>query len=73
MGALFQIMVSFLKDHHWSVREVAARVGGRLQGPEDSYVTGLAGLDEARPEDLVFIGNEKHAPLWAKCPAQAAP
>jgi UDP-3-O-[3-hydroxymyristoyl] glucosamine N-acyltransferase len=72
MGALFQIMVSFLKDHHWSVREVAARVGGRLQGPEDSYVTGLAGLDEARAEDLVFISNEKYAPLWANCPAQAA-
>lgn len=41
-------------------QEIAALVGGRLEGQGDLVLTGSAGLAEARPSDVSFLGNIKY-------------
>ncbi len=55
-----------------TVGEIAAKVGGSVDGAADAPVTGVAALDQAKPGDLVFIGGEKYAALWESCSASAA-
>ncbi|OGV79717.1 MAG: UDP-3-O-(3-hydroxymyristoyl)glucosamine N-acyltransferase [Lentisphaerae bacterium RIFOXYB12_FULL_65_16] len=40
--------------------EVAALTGGRLVGPDNLVLTGVASLDEATATDVSFLGNEKY-------------
>jgi UDP-3-O-[3-hydroxymyristoyl] glucosamine N-acyltransferase len=40
--------------------ELAARLGGKLEGPEDLEITGVAGMDEATPSELTFLSNPKY-------------
>ncbi len=54
-----------------SAGAVAAKVGGELSGDAALVVSGLGSIDSAEPGDLVFISNEKYAPLWASCRATA--
>lgn len=42
--------------------EIAARLGCRLEGPEDLDITGVAGMDEATPSQLTFLANPKYLP-----------
>ena len=39
--------------------ELAALVGGELQGPADLMIRGLAPVDQATPEDLTFIAHPR--------------
>lgn len=55
-----------------TVGEIAAKVGGSLDGAADTMVTGVATLEQAKPGDLVFIGGEKYAALWEFSAASAA-
>lgn len=41
--------------------EIAARLGCKLEGPEDLEITGVAGMDEATPTELTFLANPKYA------------
>lgn len=43
-----------------SVRELAALVGGEVQGDAQREIRGLNGLAEAGPSDLSFYGNAKY-------------
>lgn len=52
-----------------NLRELAALVGGELQGPPERRVSGLKGLDQAGPEDVAFLANPKYAPQLAQCRA----
>lgn len=45
--------------------EVAARIGGRVEGDASVRVTGLAGLKDAKPGDISFLSNERYAPDMA--------
>ncbi len=56
----------------FTVRELAQKVGGRAEGPSDPEVTGVATLEEAGPEDLVFISGEKFFPQWQESRARVA-
>jgi len=51
-------------------REIAALVGGQLTGNPDELVAGVAGIREARPGDLTFVGSPKY--LSAVATTQAA-
>ncbi|MBI5625278.1 MAG: UDP-3-O-(3-hydroxymyristoyl)glucosamine N-acyltransferase [Elusimicrobia bacterium] len=44
-----------------TLAEIAALTGGTLEGDADAVVTGAAGLQEAGPEDVSFLGNPKYA------------
>ena len=46
------------------VSEIVALCGGRLRvGDPEFLIRGFAALDEAGPEDLSFLGNEKYLSL----------
>ena len=42
--------------------EIAARLNCRLEGPGDLEITGVAGMDEATPNQLTFLANRKYRP-----------
>ena len=71
MVNLSQILMSdsYLRT---TVQEIAQKVGGRVVGPGDALVTGIAGLEEAGPGDLVFVSGEKYAPHWKSSRARVA-
>lgn len=52
--------------------EVAAKVGGIVQGRGDAPVSGVCAFEQAAAGDLVFIGSEKYAAQWGASPASAA-
>lgn len=60
------------KKFRRTARELADELKGVLTGPDDLVVTGVAGLEEAGPEDLVFVSAERFAALWGKSPAKVA-
>jgi UDP-3-O-[3-hydroxymyristoyl] glucosamine N-acyltransferase len=43
--------------------EIAARLGAELVGNGDIEITGVAGIEHARPDQVTFIANPKYAPL----------
>lgn len=44
--------------------DLAARLGCKLEGPAEQEITGVAGMDEATPDQLTFLSNPKyHAKL----------
>jgi UDP-3-O-[3-hydroxymyristoyl] glucosamine N-acyltransferase len=51
---------------------IADLVQGKLRGPGGLAISGLETLELARPGDLTFIGDAKHAGLWASSRASAA-
>jgi UDP-3-O-[3-hydroxymyristoyl] glucosamine N-acyltransferase len=42
--------------------ELAARLGCTLEGPADLEITGVAGMDEANPDEITFLSNPKYLP-----------
>lgn len=55
-----------------SVGQVAAMVGGEVEGEASLALAGLGTIETSAPGQLIFISNEKYAPLWERCPAAAA-
>ncbi len=43
-----------------TVADIAARIGGEVQGGADAIVQSVAGLREARPTDISFLANPKY-------------
>jgi UDP-3-O-[3-hydroxymyristoyl] glucosamine N-acyltransferase len=43
------------------LQEIAARLGCKLEGPEDLEITGVTGIEEATAADLTFVANPKYA------------
>jgi UDP-3-O-[3-hydroxymyristoyl] glucosamine N-acyltransferase len=46
----------------WLLSELAAAVGGRVEGDADRRVRGVATLEEAGPDDLSFLTNPRYRP-----------
>ncbi len=59
-------------DHPISVQEIASRLRGDLVGPGDLSVSGINFIETARPGEITFIGDQKHAGLWPRSRATAA-
>jgi UDP-3-O-[3-hydroxymyristoyl] glucosamine N-acyltransferase len=51
---------------------LAVLVAGRLLGPGDLAITGVAQIDRAQTGELTFIGEQRYAPAWATSGASAA-
>ena len=43
--------------------EIASRLGAELHGDGDAEITGVAGIEHARPDQITFIANPKYASL----------
>ena len=52
--------------------QLAALVGGALEGPGDIAFTGLSSLTDATEHEATFITSDAHAKLWANCRARIA-
>jgi UDP-3-O-[3-hydroxymyristoyl] glucosamine N-acyltransferase len=44
------------------LREIADRLGCRLEGDGELEIAGVAGMENAGPEHLTFLANPKYAP-----------
>jgi UDP-3-O-[3-hydroxymyristoyl] glucosamine N-acyltransferase len=55
-----------------TVRELAEHLGCRYEGDGDALVRGVASLENARPGDLVFLGQPKYRKLLEGTRASAA-
>ncbi len=44
------------------LREIAARLGCRLEGDGELEISGVAGMEQAGPGSLTFLANPKYAP-----------
>lgn len=51
--------------------ELAALLGGKLQGPADLVIQGIAAIDRATPRDITFITQKRFARLAAQSQAAA--
>lgn len=45
---------------HYSLGELAGIVGGELEGPADTVISGVAGIKEAASGDITFLANPKY-------------
>lgn len=55
----------------WTLEEIAAIVGGTLQGEPDILITGAASVEEAEPGDIVFAESERFRDKALQSPASA--
>jgi UDP-3-O-[3-hydroxymyristoyl] glucosamine N-acyltransferase len=51
--------------------EIAERLGCRLEGDAEIEITGVGGIEEARPGQLTFLDNRKYYPLAKTTQASA--
>ena len=47
---------------HVTLAELAGLVAGVVDGDAETLIRGLAPLEEAKPGDLTFVANRRHAP-----------
>lgn len=52
-----------------SLSQLAALLGGHLEGPGERVIKGIKGIEDAGPEDLAFLANPKYAKALPKCRA----
>lgn len=52
-----------------TLAQLAAMVGGDLEGPADREVSGLKGIEEAGPQDVAFLANPRYAKALPSCQA----
>lgn len=50
-----------------TLEALARAVGGRLEGPPDLVLEGMAALESAGPGDLVFVKDERHLEAFRAC------
>ena len=48
---------------HFTLREIAERLGAELAGDPDRVVRGLAGIESAAADEVTFVANQRYAPL----------
>ncbi len=46
-----------------TLAEIADRLGATLHGPHGTLISGVAGIEQARPNELTFVANSKYAAL----------
>ena len=47
----------------YTLEEIAAAVGGTVEGDQSAVVSGLSGIEEAGPDDVTFVANPKYESL----------
>jgi UDP-3-O-[3-hydroxymyristoyl] glucosamine N-acyltransferase len=51
--------------------EIAEKLGCRIEGPADTEITGVAGIDHAKPGHVAFLANRRYFPLLKTTEASA--
>ena len=51
--------------------EIAERLGCRVEGPADTEISGVAGIDHAKPGHITFLANRRYFPLLKTTQASA--
>ena len=52
-----------------TLAQLAAMLGGDLEGPADREVSGLKGIEEAGSQDVAFLANPRYAKALPSCKA----
>ncbi len=52
-----------------TLAQLAALVGGSLEGPPEREVSGIKGIEEAGPQDVAFLANPRYAKALPRCKA----
>ncbi len=52
-----------------TLTQLAAMVGGSLEGPPEREVSGLKGIEEAGPQEVAFLANPRYAKALPACKA----
>lgn len=55
----------------FDLKTIAERIGGRLDGPADLRIERLAGIEQAGPGDLSYVGSARYASHLAETGASA--
>jgi len=58
-------------DRSYKLGELAAFVGGRLEGDAELVIRGVAGIREAQPGDITFVANARYEEFVAATRASA--
>src|SRR5262245_54142417 len=53
------------------LREIAGALGCQVEGDGELEISGVAGMEDAGPDELTFLANPKYAPLVSKTKAAA--
>src|SRR6202521_6324629 len=51
--------------------EIPRRLGCGVEGPQDAEITGVAGIDHAKPGHVTFLANRRYFPLLKTTQASA--
>ena len=51
--------------------EIARKLGCSVEGPHDTEITGVAGIDHAKPGHVTFLANRRYFPLLKTTHASA--
>ena len=51
--------------------EIAQKLGCRVEGPADTEIAGVAGIDHAKPGHITFLANRRYFPLLKTTEASA--
>ena len=51
--------------------EIAQKLGCRVEGPADTEISGVAGIDHAKPGHITFLANRRYFPLLKTTHASA--
>ena len=51
--------------------EIARKLGCGVEGPQDTEITGVAGIDHAKPGHVTFLANRRYFPLLKTTQASA--
>src|SRR5580658_4647888 len=51
--------------------EIARKLGCGIEGPQDTEITGVAGIDHAKPGHVTFLANRRYFPLLKTTQASA--
>lgn len=54
-----------------SLKQIAAILDGEIDGDENCMISGMAGIDRAKPGDITFVANPKYARYIATTQASA--
>lgn len=56
---------------HKTLKEIAQAIEGEVLGDENTVITGVCGIKEAKPGDITFLANSKYTPFMETTKASA--
>ena len=55
-----------------TIEQICRRVGGTLEGPGHTVISGIESIEKASPDQMTFIGDKRYAPRWPSSKAAGA-